>query len=258
MTDTILKTIILNTVTTLAPSAKVGRPHTSHATLLDEFIRILRTGAPWRDVKNVDFRTAHRNFIRWSRLGVFETAYRKLLRLVSHRRRDGSFLVIDTSFVKNVFGVDVVGRNPTDRGRKATKVVAVVDERGLPHRLGFLAANMSDFRTLSSVLPLPKRMRGSRVYADKGFDSREIRTIVRQSGFLPRVPRRGTPTPAWWERRRRVVERFFGAIDKHRRLIVRYDKTIDAYRGWTWLASCRMAARRLNADPARSTRPSDF
>ena len=116
MTDTIIKTIILNTVATLAPLANVGRPRTNHATLIGEFIRILRTGAPWRDVQNVDFRTAHRHFIRWSRLGVFEAAYRKLLRLVSRRRRDGSFLVIDTSFVKNVFGVDVVGRNPTYKG----------------------------------------------------------------------------------------------------------------------------------------------
>ena len=32
----------------------------------------------------------------------------------------------------------------SDRGRKASKVVAVVDERGLPHRLGFLPANVSD------------------------------------------------------------------------------------------------------------------
>ncbi len=245
MSEKVIKTIILNTARTMVPSSKVGRPHKSHEDLLEQFLRILRTGAPWRDVRNIDFRTAHRHFIRWARLGVFESAYQKLLRLVRRPRRDRSFLVVDTTFVKNVFGTDVVGRNPTDRGRKATKMVALVDEKGLPHRLGFVPANMSDFRTVSSVLPLPKGKRGCRFYADKGFDSKEIRQAVRQSGFLPRVPRRGTPTPAWWERRRRVVERFFGALDKHRRLIVRYDKTIDAYRGWTWLACCRLTSRHL-------------
>jgi transposase len=245
MSEKVIKTIILNIARTMVPSSKVGRPHKSHEDLLEQFLRILRTGAPWRDVRNIDFRTAHMHFIRWARLGVFESAYQKLLRLVRRPRRDRSFLVVDTTFVKNVFGTDVVGRNPTDRGRKATKMVALVDEKGLPHRLGFVPANMSDFRTVSSVLPLPKGKRGCRFYADKGFDSNEIRQAVRQSGLLPRVPRRGTPTPAWWERRRRVVERFFGALDKNRRLIVRYDKTIDAYRGWTWLACCRLTSRHL-------------
>jgi len=114
MSEKVIKTIILNTARTMVPSSKVGRPHKSHEDLLEQFLRILRTGAPWRDVRNIDFRTAHRHFIRWARLGVFESAYQKLLRLVRRPRRDRSFLVVDTTFVKNVFGTDVVGRNPTD------------------------------------------------------------------------------------------------------------------------------------------------
>ena len=135
MSEKVIKTIILNTARTMVPSSKVGRPHKSHEDLLEQFLRILRTGAPWRDVRNIDFRAAHRHFIRWARLGVFESAYQKLLRLVRRPRRDRSFLVVDTTFVKNVFGTDVVGRNPTDRGRKATKMVALVDEKGLPHSI---------------------------------------------------------------------------------------------------------------------------
>ena len=99
---------------------------------------------PRRDVRDVDFRTAHRHFILWARGGIFEKTYRRLLALCNRRKRDGTFLAIDTTFVKNVFGTDVLGRNPTDRGRKASKVVAVVDERGLPHRLGFLPANVTE------------------------------------------------------------------------------------------------------------------
>ena len=103
MSEKVIKTIILNTARTMVPSSKVGRPHKSHEDLLEQFLRILRTGAPWRDVRNIDFRTAHRHFIRWARLGVFESAYQKLLRFVRRPRRDRSFLVVDTTFVKNVF-----------------------------------------------------------------------------------------------------------------------------------------------------------
>ena len=150
--------------------------------------------------------------------------------LARRRRRDGSYLALDTSFVKNVFGIDAVGRNRTDRGRKATKIVALVDDQGLPHKLGFIPANISDYRVLPSVTPFPRSERGNRVYADKWFDSSAIREEIRKEGFVPRVARRRTVTTVWADRRRRVVERwFFGILDKCRRLILRYDKTIVVY-----------------------------
>ena len=105
---------------------------------------------PWRDVREVDFRTAHRHFILWARRCIFDKAYKRLLTLCNRIKRDGTFVAIDTSFAKDVFGTYVLGRNPTDRGRKATKVVAVVNERGLSHRLGFLPVNVSDYKVLQS------------------------------------------------------------------------------------------------------------
>lgn len=241
MEDTLMKTILLATANAMEPPAKTGRPRVDHGRLVEKFIRVLRTGMPWRAVEDVDFRTAHRHFLRWARKGIFEKAYRRLLTLCRRKRRDGTFLAIDTTFVKNVFGTDVVGRNPTDRGKKATKMIAVVDERGLPHRLAFVPANVSDYKVIETIMPLPHEEKGCRVYADRGFDSASIRNVIHNSGFLPRVARRGSAASAWSERRRRVVERFFGALDKCRRLIVRYDKTVIAYEAWTWLASCRLA-----------------
>ena len=191
MGEKLVKSILLATANAFAPPEKMGRPRTDHGLLIDTFIRVLRTGMPWRDVRDVDFRTAHRHFILWARGGIFEKAYRRLLALCNRRKRDGTFLAIDTSFVKNVFGTDVLGRNPTDRGRKATKVVAVVDERGLPHRLGFLPANVSDYKVLHSVLPLPEDEKGCKVYADKGFDSDAIRNVILDAGFEGRGRRRG-------------------------------------------------------------------
>uniref|UniRef100_A0A6C0C100 Uncharacterized protein n=1 Tax=viral metagenome TaxID=1070528 RepID=A0A6C0C100_9ZZZZ len=47
-------------------------------------------------------------------------------------RNDEGRLVIDTSYVKNVHGFDVVGRNPTDRGRKASKISLLTNSRRTP------------------------------------------------------------------------------------------------------------------------------
>lgn len=247
MNETIAKNVLLVTAERLLPLKTTGRRRTSHELLLDQFFDVLKSGMPWRYIKAIDFRTAHRHFIRWARIGVFEAAYHKLLGLSKRRRKDGTFLALDTTFVKNVFGIDVVGRNRTDRGRQATKVVALVDNRGLPHRLGFVPANVSDHRVVQSIIPFPKSTGRTRVYADKGFDSERFRTTLRDAGFEPRVGKRGQITPKWWERRRRVVERFFAALDKCRRLILRYDKTIHAYAAWTWLASIRLGTKFVSA-----------
>ena len=131
----------------------------------------------------------------------------------------------------------------------ATKMIAVVDGRGIPERLEFFGANVSDHVALKHILPLKRRVHPVRVYADKGFDSKSARTHLRSNGLLPRIARRRQSTAYWEEIRRRVVERFFSWLDKSRRLIVRYDTTIVAYRAWTWMACCKLASGRPSVKP---------
>ena len=226
------------------PELSTGRPRVSHEALLTVFFEVLRTGMQWRAIHGMDYRTAHRHFLRWSRAGVFENAYVRIRKLLGRPRRKGGYLSIDSTYVKNLFGVDVVGRNPTDRGRLGTKVIAAVDEKGLPVKLAFCGANVSDHVALHHLFPIPRRYRGRRVYGDKGFDSKLARDSLRRNGLLPRIPKRGRPVAIWEERMRRIVERFFSWLDKCRRLIVRYDTTIAAYQGWTWMACYRLCAKR--------------
>ena len=245
MMSALLRNTILLVASKRFPVHKVGRPRVEHSQLLDVFSRVLWTGMPWRAVTDMDFRTAHRHFITWARAGVFETAYRRLQRLARRRTRHGAYLALDTTFIKSVYGMDTIGPNPTDRGRMATKMVALVDQSGLPERIAFHPANVSDHKVIDGVLPAPDHARGLRMYADRGFDSKRARHLVQSHGLTPRIARRQVVEGIWFETRRRVVERFFSWLDKKRRIIVRYDATIVAYGAWTWLASCQLASRRV-------------
>ena len=84
-----------------------------------------------------------------SKLGLFKAAYHCMLRLHSRRRL---ICAIDSSFVKNVYGRDCIGRNPTDRGRAATKLSVLVDDLGVPLSLLFTPANCSDARLMDPTL----------------------------------------------------------------------------------------------------------
>ena len=52
-------------------------------------------------------------------------------RSTKYRQHTQNPLIIDSTQVKNVYGVDVVGRNHADRGRNSTKVSLLTDFRGL-------------------------------------------------------------------------------------------------------------------------------
>ena len=54
-------------------------------------------------------------------------------------------------------GQDVVGRTPTDRGRKATKVSMLTNELGTPLTLCFHRGNKSDMLTLKHLIDTCKR-----------------------------------------------------------------------------------------------------
>ena len=180
---------------------------------------------------------------------VFERAYSAAIKLSRRRGKRGEFYCVDTSFVKNVFGRDCVGKNPTDRGRKATKVSAILDETGIPIALSFFPANVHDSKTLMPTIRA--RVTGPHVrkplYADKGYDSRALRHEVVQAGFTDRFSRRRENTHIVVNRRRNVVERFFAWLDKSRRLIMRFDQKIHVYISWTWLACLNILTRRLMA-----------
>ena len=243
--DIRLRNIILCLVNKHFPPSNTGRKRVEPEYVLDELLRVLWTGCPWRSLRTTQssYQTIHRHFMIWTQKNVFREAYSIAYRLQNRpTRRNIRFQCIDASFVKNIYGRDCVGRNPTDRGRKATKLSAVVDQDGLPLSLVFFPANVHDVHTVEPtlnhriVVPCPSQP----LYADKGYDSKKVRTMIRQHGNIDRVGKRGTIVHRVVNRRRNIVERFFSLLDKNRRLILRYDALITSYESWTWLASLRL------------------
>lgn len=243
--DIRLRNIILCLVNKHFPPSNTGRKRIEPEYVLDELLRVLWTGCPWRSLRSTQssYQTIHRHFMSWTQKNIFREAYSIAYKLQNRpTRRNLQFQCIDTSFVKNIYGRDCVGRNPTDRGRKATKLSAIVDQNGLPLSLVFFPANVHDVHTVEPTLNhrIVDPYISQPLYADKGYDSKKVRTTIQQHGNLDRVGKRGTIVHRVVNRRRNIVERFFSWLDKNRRLILRYDALIISYESWTWLASLRL------------------
>lgn len=73
--------------------------------------------------------------------------------------------------MQDQFGTDCVGRNPTDRRKKAAKLEALVDDKGILIALVVCqGANVHDTQTVAPTIQsrhLP--ISGVRLYADKNF-----------------------------------------------------------------------------------------
>jgi hypothetical protein len=159
-------------------------------------------------VHNSSYKTVFHYFNLWSKARIFEDVFYET---VKGRVPIGGAVAVDTSFVKNVYGKDVTGRNPTDRGRKATKVSLLTDCRGTPLCSVFHKANKSDVLTLkqekSSIFPkeqssfvlLDTAARKTNqlhhydsLLGDKGYDSATCRAVCVAHNLQPMIPKRGT------------------------------------------------------------------
>ena len=168
----------------------------SNAYIVDRILYVCRTGCQWSQlhVENSSFKTVYHHFNRWSKARVFEDAFYET---VKASRPRGDSLVLDTSFVKNVYGKEVVGRNPTDRGRLATKVSLLTDSEGTPLCTVFHKANKNDSKTLRHLLETTNRKTKALcnykdILADKGYDSAECRATCGAYGLNALIPRRRT------------------------------------------------------------------
>ncbi len=101
----------------------------------------------------------------------------------------------------------LTGPNPTDRGKKGSKIHLIVDRHGLPLSIGISAANLHDSQALiplvRGVPPIrsrrgPRRRRPRKLHGDKGLRLRSPAALA----VLPRHPapprpqgRRVIPTP---------------------------------------------------------------
>lgn len=233
-------------------TSKVGRPRTLELCyVLDRIVYVLRTGCQWSNlpVQYGSWKTIYHYFALWSKQHLFEHAFHDILQFYLRRRGGLSKnIVVDTSFVKNIWGRDCLGRSPVDRGRKATKVSAVTDDVGTPLYLLFHPGNKNDGKTLAHILDkLSRRMclKGNSLFGDKAYDNQPCRDILRRHEISNHITRKRVPSCKIQNRTRLVVEHAFSWLDKYRRIILRYDGLVCHFRSFHYLAVLNLVSLRI-------------
>ena len=150
----------------------------------------------WKELNviNASYKTVYNRFLLWTKQNIFQQAYLILLNKYIESKKKWKKITsysTDTTFIKNIFGYNCVGKNPTDRGRMASKISVIVDNLGIPFSLQMHEGNKNDcilldkvldnmFYTSNKILPF---------FADKGYDTKHCRQIITDNGFVPKIPK---------------------------------------------------------------------
>ncbi|MEU9663740.1 IS5 family transposase [Streptomyces chartreusis] len=225
--------------------------------VLAAIIFVATSGCTWNQLPpgfGLSGVTAFRRFTEWSEARVWAKLHRLVLdQLGSRGDLDWSRCAIDSVSVRGLKG-QLTGPNPTDRGKKGSKIHLIVDRSGLPLSIGISAANLHDSQAL---IPLvrgipptrsrrgPRRRKPGKLHGDKGYDYRHLRQWLSSRGIRHRLARKGVESSRRLGRHRWVVERTVSWLSGCRRLHRRYERKPEHFLAFTSIAATLICHRRL-------------
>ena len=227
-----------------------GRPPACNRKMFFAIYYVLRTAIQWKALPQClgAASTVHDRFEQWVKAGVFQHLWESgLLQLHVERKLNWEFQSLDGCSTKAPLGGEAVGANPTDRAKGGVKRHLLTEANGLPVGLTVTGANVHDIKQVQDVLhhmpflpPHPDDEQVQHFCADKGYDSKEVRSLIGLLGYEDHIKSRwqekqALKTPGY-RARRWVCERTHSWINRFRRLLIRWEKKVDNYEALLHLA----------------------
>ncbi|MDV9172116.1 IS5 family transposase [Streptomyces sp. W16] len=225
--------------------------------VLAAMIFVATSGCTWNQLPpgfGLSGVTAFRRFTEWTEARVWAKLHRLVLdELGSRGGLDWSRCAIDSVGVPALKG-QLTGPNPTDHGKKGSKIHLIIDRHGLPLSIGISAANLHDSQALIPLVrgipPIrshsgPRRRRPGKLHGDKGYDYRHLRRWLSSRDIRHRLARKGIESSQRLGKHRWVVEGTVSWLSGCRRLHRRYERKPEHFLAFTAIAATLMCHRRL-------------
>jgi transposase len=208
----------------------------------------MRVGCPWRDLPSIFgfWNSVYKKFNRWSSKNKLINIFKALI-----HDPDLEWEFIDGSIVKahqhstGAAGIDEQAIGKSVAGN-ATKIHMAVDACGLPIEFELTGGEVHDCKVAPEFIE--KLPVSEYTIADKGYDSEELRQLIRDRSSIPIIPRKsnsitGNDDIDWTlYKYRHLVENVFARLKHFRSIATRYDKLKRNYAsmlalacGYLWL-----------------------
>jgi len=233
-----------------------GRPRADTRQVFEAVLFMLHTGVQWRFLPKSfpPKSTVHHYLKLWCQRDSFRRLLAALIkRLMDEGRVDLDQCFIDATFAPAKSGGAAVGLT---RKGKGTKLQILVDGQGLPLGVSVASADKGEPQMVQQTLDLfVDESRPERLIGDKAYDSDPLDEVLAQLGIEMIAPHRSNRRPDRLTqdgrplrryRHRWIVERTISWLGYHRRLLVRWEKHLPIFLGFT-LLGCLMITLKSGA-----------
>lgn len=238
----------------LPEPCKLGRPPTDRRKVVDAILYIVKGGIPWRLLPHCfpPWKTVYHIFRKWAKEGVWEAVnsiMRARVRAQAGKRCRPTAAILDSQSVKSDGHGGEVGYDAGKR-IKGRKRHLLVDTLGL--LLGVAVTPASTPEREGASLMLEKVLVWFNwlrlLWVDGGYTGDSFAQTVKamRPKLEVQVVKRSEDLSAFQALPRRwVVERTFGWIMRHRRLVRDYEASDWSAEAWIYIAMIRIQLRRL-------------
>lgn len=224
---------------------------------LEEIVEVLTTGISWRQHKGkINGRVLNNKHNEFVKLGIYDALHQKCLEKYIRRNKTKKikYQSIDSTFIKNEYGVEKQGRNKLYKNKKGVKISAIVDTDGVPLGASINPSNQHDSQLIDETLDSVKVKLNTKKYknhnrykqyflADAGYCSIGIRNRLMKRGYIPVIAHNKRNTKKTESikkfnkrekeiyKKRIVVENLFSWVKKAPKIKHFYEKTVASYKG---------------------------
>ncbi|VBB18085.1 hypothetical protein YASMINEVIRUS_548 [Yasminevirus sp. GU-2018] len=158
--------------------------------------RSLKVTKEYSDKKEHHYTTIRKMFNKWSSKNVFKIAYDKMMNKMSENMKKKNSkreknLFIDSTFIDNKTGAELVGVNPMNYKKRVTKLSIVCDDSKN-------VVNIKEFKsTINDCITIEKTLEGAglkgriNLIGDKGYHVRqEVKEALKKRKIRLIVPRK--------------------------------------------------------------------
>lgn len=224
-------------------------------------IEVISNNISWRKYQGkINGRVLNNKHNYYAKIGVYDKLFRTNIEkyLKNTKGKTTKELSMDSSFVTNKYGKENIGRNIYYKNKRGRKITVITDTKGIPIIVSLNEGNKHDAKIAKEVLkeiPNNESKEEKVIMADKAYDSKEIRKIIKTKKYKPIIPKRkykGSKRRSLKKkeikryRKRIIVENFFAWIKMYPKIDKIYEKTVKSYWGLLLLSISMLIYKRIS------------
>ena len=224
---------------------------------------VLKEGLSWRSIAT--FYGDYEIFPKWQTVYAFYkklinkriilSTYVQMLKKYYIKNKNGplKYRFTDTSFIYSRNGGKNVKFNKYFGRKKCCKLSLITDANGIPYNIFIGNGNTNDCKILmqqintQNVVNIDTANNFNYFMADSGYDTKEVRDVVRSLKFIPLIPfnKRNTkdtkkinkmPTKDYILYKKRIkIEHVFGTLKNNKKLLTRYEKLSETFLNFIYI-----------------------